>query len=185
MSSSHVVPARRYAYTLQLMLKKSKRRKAHSQSPVNTMRPEPNIRSPATSGYPQPPHIQHQPPRTDYPPGGPESPHYERPPQPNLPPNLNGPIPAPNPHVHPLDVVQPPHNLPQAHAHPHNSHSYHEDGANLDLIWRGFESATNDQLPMWITDQSLGGHSLSQLGLEAFMMPMELDHGRGTVPQIW
>lgn len=60
------------------------------------------------------------------------------------------------------------------------------DAANLDQIWRGFEGTANEQLPMWLSDQSLGGNSLSQLGLEAFMMPIEYEpQQQYTTPQIW
>lgn len=59
------------------------------------------------------------------------------------------------------------------------------DAANLDQIWRGFEGTANEQLPVWLSD-NLGGHSLSQLGLEAFMMPPEYDQRNVyPPPQIW
>lgn len=64
------------------------------------------------------------------------------------------------------------------------------DAANLDQIWRGFEGKANEQLPVWLSDQSLGGNSLSQLGLEAFMMPStlypELDQrSQYPQPEVW
>lgn len=60
------------------------------------------------------------------------------------------------------------------------------DAANLDQIWRGFEGTANEQLPVWLSDQSLGGNSLSQLGLEAFMMPIDYDRqNQYQTPQIW
>jgi hypothetical protein len=40
-----------------------------------------------------------------------------------------------------------------------------------DYIWRGFEMTANDQLPVWISDESLGGHSFSQNGMDAFLLP--------------
>lgn len=59
------------------------------------------------------------------------------------------------------------------------------DAANLDQIWRGFEGTSNEQLPVWLSD-NLGGSSLSQLGLEAFMMPPEYDpRTQYITPQIW
>lgn len=59
------------------------------------------------------------------------------------------------------------------------------DAANLDQIWRGFEGTANEQLPVWLSD-NLGGSSLSQLGLEAFMMPPEYDQrNQYAAPQIW
>lgn len=63
---------------------------------------------------------------------------------------------------------------------------FNADAANLDQIWRGFEGSTNEQLPIWLTDQTLGGNSITQYGLEAFMMPAEYDQrNQFTTPQIW
>ena len=63
---------------------------------------------------------------------------------------------------------------------------FNADAANLDQIWRGFEGTSNEQLPMWLSDSSLGGNSIAQLGLEAFMMPQEYEAQRSYVtPQIW
>lgn len=63
---------------------------------------------------------------------------------------------------------------------------FNADAANIDQIWRGFEGTANEQMPMWLSDQSLGGNSLSQLGLEAFMMPPEFDQrAQYSMPQIW
>lgn len=156
------VPARRYAYTLQLMLKKSKRRKGHSRSPTQTFRPDPQANPQANL----------------------QRPDFSR------------------QHGSGFDVVSQRGNTAPSssansvtspiQAHPIHSHftgptsQMDQDGANLDLIWKGFEGATNDQLPMWITDQTLGGQSLSQLGLEAFMMPItEFDQQRNVAPRIW
>lgn len=41
----------------------------------------------------------------------------------------------------------------------------------IDHIWRGFETATNEQLPVWLSDQSLGGAQFSQNGIDAFLLP--------------
>jgi len=39
---------------------------------------------------------------------------------------------------------------------------------------------------MWLSDSSLGGNSIAQLGLEAFMMPQEYEAQRSyATPQIW
>ncbi len=63
---------------------------------------------------------------------------------------------------------------------------FNADAANLDQIWRGFEGTSNEQLPMWLSDSSLGGNSIAQLGLEAFMMPQEYEAQRSyATPQIW
>jgi hypothetical protein len=45
--------------------------------------------------------------------------------------------------------------------------------ANVDNIWRGFEAATNEQLPVWLSDQTLGGHSIQQNGMDAFLLPQD------------
>jgi hypothetical protein len=41
----------------------------------------------------------------------------------------------------------------------------------VDNIWRGFEMTSNEQLPVWLSDQSLGGHSFQQNGMDAFLLP--------------
>ena len=54
--------------------------------------------------------------------------------------------------------------------------------AALDQIWRGFESTAEQQLPVWLSDQTLGGQSFSQNGIDAFLLPNDyLPPG----PQIW
>lgn len=60
-----------------------------------------------------------------------------------------------------------------------------DSAANLEQIWRGFEMTSNEQLPVWFSDQSLGGYSFSQHGMEAFMLPAEYDPQHNAVPQIW
>jgi hypothetical protein len=44
---------------------------------------------------------------------------------------------------------------------------------NLDHIWRGFETTANEQLPVWLSDQSLGGNSFQQNGMDAFLLPSD------------
>ena len=146
--NDYLVPARRYAYTLQLMLKKSKKRRAGSaRSPIVMRHTGPGeVQGSATMIHPS---------------AEPISPTYER--SFSQPEQMQGPI--------PIHHVPPP--------------QFNADAANLDHIWRGFEGATNEQLPVWLSDQSLGGNSFSQLGLEAFMMPAELDYQRSNAPQIW
>jgi len=51
-----------------------------------------------------------------------------------------------------------------------------------DNIWRGFEATNNDQLPVWISDQTLGGNSFQQHGMDAFLLPQEFFP---PAPQIW
>jgi hypothetical protein len=54
--------------------------------------------------------------------------------------------------------------------------------AEVDSIWRGFEMTSNEQLPVWISDQSLGGNSFSQQGMDAFLLPADY---LPPAPQIW
>ncbi|KAL5494991.1 hypothetical protein ACEPAI_453 [Sanghuangporus weigelae] len=142
------IPARRYANTLTLMLKKSKKRKT-SRSPT-LPRQTSNVAGPS--------------------------------------------VPVDRPHSQGLTTPVSPtfdRNYAQ-HGSMHSAHipvniqpQLNADAANLDQIWRGFEGTANEQLPVWLSD-NLGGNSLSQLGLEAFMMPPEYD--QRTVyppPQIW
>lgn len=56
------------------------------------------------------------------------------------------------------------------------------DAANLDQIWRGFETAPSDQVPVWLSDQSLGGNSFTQNGMNAFLLPQDY---MPPAPQIW
>jgi len=54
--------------------------------------------------------------------------------------------------------------------------------AEVDNIWRGFEMTSNEQLPVWISDQSLGGNTFSQQGMDAFLLPADY---LPPAPQIW
>jgi len=49
-------------------------------------------------------------------------------------------------------------------------------------ILRGLETTETHQLPVWISDQSLGGQSFSQHGIDAFLIPPEY---LPTSTQIW
>lgn len=53
---------------------------------------------------------------------------------------------------------------------------------SADHIWRGFEMTSNEQLPVWISDQTLGGNSFSQNGMDAFLLPTDY---LPPTPQIW
>jgi hypothetical protein len=54
--------------------------------------------------------------------------------------------------------------------------------ANADYIWRGFEATSTEQLPVWLSDSSLGGSSFSQDGIDAFLLPNDY---LPPAPQIW
>jgi hypothetical protein len=58
---------------------------------------------------------------------------------------------------------------------------YGQFAANIDTIWRGFESTSTEQLPVWLSDQTLGGASFSQNGIDAFLLPNDYL----PTPQIW
>jgi hypothetical protein len=53
---------------------------------------------------------------------------------------------------------------------------------DADQIWQGFEMTAQEQLPVWISDQSLGGQSFSQHGMDAFLLPNDY---LPAAPQIW
>ena len=54
--------------------------------------------------------------------------------------------------------------------------------ANIENIWRGFETTSNEQLPVWLSDQTLGGASFSANGIDAFLLPTDY---LPAAPQIW
>jgi hypothetical protein len=47
------------------------------------------------------------------------------------------------------------------------------DAASLEHIWRGFEAAPADQVPMWLNDQALGGSAFVHNGMNAFVIAPE------------
>ena len=53
---------------------------------------------------------------------------------------------------------------------------------NIENIWRGFETTSNEQLPVWLSDQTLGGASFSANGIDAFLLPTDY---LPAAPQIW
>jgi hypothetical protein len=55
------------------------------------------------------------------------------------------------------------------------------DAASLEHIWRGFEAAPADQVPMWLNDQALGGSAFAHNGMNAFVIAPEYM----TTQQIW
>ncbi|KIJ21916.1 hypothetical protein PAXINDRAFT_159912 [Paxillus involutus ATCC 200175] len=135
------IPGKRYAITLQLMLKRAKKRKAASSS-----------RSPKISRDSQrtiPMAIDQQTAMMNH---DTFSPTYD--------PSFSSPE-----TMHQIQIgMLPPH------------------GADVDSIWRGFEMTSNEQLPVWISDQSLGGSTFSQQGMDAFLLPADY---LPPAPQIW
>ena len=68
------------------------------------------------------------------------------------------------------------------HMGPHLQGPNTTDTVNVDNIWRGFEMTSNEQLPVWLSDQTLGGNSFSQNGMDAFLLPNDY---LPPAPQIW
>ncbi|KAJ7630770.1 hypothetical protein FB45DRAFT_546145 [Roridomyces roridus] len=129
------IPGKRYALTLQVMLKRSRKRKSASSS-----------RSPKTSRDP------HRPMAMPVDPTHPAvQPHHPEPFSPAYESFANtGPV-----HVS------------------GSSHQPHLQATDAEHIWRGFEMTASEQLPVWISDQSLGGNSFSQNGMNAFLLPQD------------
>lgn len=157
-----LVPGKRYATTLQLMLKRSKKRKAGStsRSPKTSREPQRSLAMVvdlSTSNLPPPvPVSQHR--NESFSPG------YDIPLS-NADSQMQGP-------AMPATVI--PHQHLQTQQHPNNP--------DAEQIWRGFEMTSTEQLPVWISDQSLGGNSFSQHGMDAFLLPSDY---LPSAPQIW
>ncbi|KAF5388490.1 hypothetical protein D9757_004585 [Collybiopsis confluens] len=152
------LPGKRYALTLQVMLKRFKKRKSTStsRSPKATRDPHRNagvMEHPGSSGSIQA-------------------------------------IQAPYPPAYDANYVAHSENMMVANHHPqvsnqspqHVPHQHHIHPADAENIWRGFEMTANEQLPVWISDQTLGGNSFSQNGMDAFLLPNEYFPGG---PQIF
>ncbi|KAI0785462.1 hypothetical protein BC629DRAFT_1517230 [Irpex lacteus] len=144
------VPGRRYALTLQLMLKRFKRRKTGSisRSP-QVARPGQSMRE--GSAHSQDLGIGH---------------HIST-----------------NPISPTYDSHYTAHPESMGHVAAGPAHQYYgQYAANIDNIWRGFESTSTEQLPVWLSDQTLGGASFSQNGIDAFLLPNDY---LPPAPQIW
>jgi len=65
---------------------------------------------------------------------------------------------------------------PQAIGHQHMQGVQYYAGQyqqNVENIWRGFEGSTNEQLPVWLSDSTLGGNTFTQQGMDAFLLPTD------------
>ncbi|KAG6854237.1 hypothetical protein C0991_009255 [Blastosporella zonata] len=160
------VPGKRYALTLQLMLKRSNKRKpgSVSRSPKNAREPHrPTLDHPTLniSGPGPVPHHRHQ---------EPFSPQYDASFSDQMHGQHLGGGGLPHQH-HTAHHQQMQHQQPYQHGIPEAEH-----------IWRGFEATANEQLPVWISDQSLGGNSFTQNGMDAFLLPNDY---MPPAPQIW
>jgi hypothetical protein len=63
----------------------------------------------------------------------------------------------------------------------HYPHLPYPHSIDVDHLWRG-EQTSSDQVPVWMSDHSLGGTTFSQHGMDAFIMPTEY---MPAAPQIW
>lgn len=73
----------------------------------------------------------------------------------------------------------------QAHpymAHPNHYPQYNGGVADAEHIVQGYRTTANEQLPVWISDQTLGGNTFLQNGMDAFLLPTDY---MPSVPQIW
>ncbi|RDB29536.1 Transcriptional activator of proteases prtT [Hypsizygus marmoreus] len=172
------IPGKRYALTLQLMLKRSKKRKGSSSS-----------RSPKTSREPHRPLAM----VIDHPTGNmsgtgpvshqrhqePFSPQYDTP-------TFASSSDNPMQDGHVAVSGTPYHQQHSMQQHPQQQqqmyHQHYQHTADAEHIWRGFEATSNEQLPVWISDQSLGGTSFTQNGMDAFLLPNDY---MPPAPQIW
>ncbi|QRV97650.1 Fungal Zn(2)-Cys(6) binuclear cluster domain [Ceratobasidium sp. AG-Ba] len=57
-------------------------------------------------------------------------------------------------------------------------------GQEFDPYLQGFELAPGQEVPVWLSESSLGDAALSQFGLEAFVIPQQYDPN-STETQIW
>ncbi|TFK77263.1 hypothetical protein BDN72DRAFT_35198 [Pluteus cervinus] len=146
------IPGKRYALTLQLMLKRSKKRKAGStsRSPKAVGREQPR---------PMPMAVDHPGAPSNAPPGVPVAQYRGS--EPFSPAYEAGASYA----NHQMHGVQIP---PGVVVHP----QHYQYVADVENIWRGFEQTSTEQLPVWISE-SLGGHPLSQHGMDAFLLPQD------------
>ncbi|KAF9527784.1 hypothetical protein CPB83DRAFT_767806 [Crepidotus variabilis] len=159
------IPAKRYATTLTLMLKRSRKRSHNSSSRSPTLPRDPsrslmNIdhhSSTSQSANPAPPQYGRN--SEQFPP--PYAPSYQS---------------------HPLSVTG------LHHGH-HNIHTMHQavnplaqqypphipqpNFAEADQILRAMDGTDTSHLPVWMSDQSLGGQSFTQQGMDAFMIPQD------------
>ncbi|ESK98052.1 hypothetical protein Moror_488 [Moniliophthora roreri MCA 2997] len=165
------LPGRRYALTLEVMLKRfQKRSNSHSPKTGRSEAHRPpahRIESSGNTVRQNSGHVPFSPVYETFPQGGPQGHH--------MPSHHGGSMPPHHPHPHP-------HPQQQQHHQPGSGHHY---PVEADNIWSGFETTANEQLPVWISDQTLGGNSFSQNGMDAFLLPQEYLPPAPAAPQIW
>ncbi|KAI5835311.1 hypothetical protein K523DRAFT_411672 [Schizophyllum commune Tattone D] len=132
------IPAKRYALTLQLMLKRSRdKRKSLSPSSMREARP---LIDPAL----MPPSSQ---------PSEGSSPTFGNRPQ-----------------------------QTDAQMQAAMQQGYYRYPMDAEHIWDRYQRTSSEQLPVWISDQTLGGQRFSQEGMNAYLLPNEY---MPPAPQIW
>ncbi|GLB35988.1 putative fungal specific transcription factor [Lyophyllum shimeji] len=166
------VPGKRYALTLQLMLKRSMKRKAGSMS-----------RSPKTSREPHRPMAMVVDRSSGAIPSAGQVPlqRHQEPYSPQYDTSFSG-LDQMH-HIVPGGVPHQQHQSQHHHQQQQMHHPQHyQHATDAEHIWRGFEMTANEQLPVWISDQSLGGSSFVQSGMDAFLLPNDY---MPPAPQIW
>lgn len=154
------IPGKRYAVTLQLMLKRARKRNRVSRSPTF---PRENRHHRTNS-------MEYA--SGDNGAGG------------NAPPDKQGQGATPSSQ----EPISPAYDINNHATMPGQMHVAHDQHGNVTFapnvgdIWRGFESTSNEQLPVWLSDQTLGGNSFQQNGMDAFFLPHEFFP---PAPQIW
>jgi hypothetical protein len=150
------IPGKRYAVTLQLMLKRARKRNRVSQSRSPTLARENHHRRTASMEY-----------ASDHNGTGGNAPSDQQ--GQGVPPSQ--------------EPVSPAYDFNHA-AMAGQMHVVHDQHGNVtfDNIWRGFETTSNEQLPVWLSDSTLGGNSFQQNGMDAFLLPHEFFPPQ---PQIW
>ena len=153
------IPGKRYAVTLQLMLKRARKRNRVSRSP--TLSRESRHNRTNSMEYP-----------SDHNGAGGNTPSDQQ--GQGAPPSSHEPVSPAYDFNHAAMATQM-HMM-------HDQHGNVPFAPNVDNIWRGFEATSDGHLPVWLSDQTLGGNSFQQNGMDAFLLPHEFFP---PAPQIW
>ncbi|KAJ3494225.1 hypothetical protein NLJ89_g10853 [Agrocybe chaxingu] len=157
------IPGKRYALTLQLMLKRSKRRQT-SRSPKVSRDSQRSLVMPVDQApNPHAPAVAN----TQYRAVEPFSPVYET--------TYRADVSMHHSHAGHVPAMN---QMPQMFT----QHVGHPTFTEADQILETLDRTDVAQLPVWISDQSLGGQSFSQHGMDAFIIPTEY---LPAAPQIW
>ena len=155
------IPGKRYAVTLQLMLKRSRKRTRVSQSRSPTLSREARHHRTGSMDY-----------ASDHNGVGGTVPSDQQ--------GQGGPTSSQEPVTPAYEFSHQPMAAQMQMMHePQGTVAF---DSRVDNIWRGFETTSNEQLPVWLSDQTLGGNSFQQNGMDAFLLPHEFFP---PAPQIW